>query len=827
MSDTSFFFSMRPAYPWSVYPIGLPALLVVAALIVLFTVWTYLGHPQATRRRVLIVLTLRLLALAVALLTAVRPSVGLQEEPRIPSVLLIGIDLSESMTVKDEVNGQARIDAVRRILDRCQPTLDELANDQNVQVKLYGFSTADFSADTSLYDSKAAADGKRSDYGTYLNKTFEKWQGERFLRGHILIGDGADNGATFAAVAEAARWSKRSWPITTFTVGQEGTSGTARDLQVASVMCDPSPVPIKNDLTVVTKVNAYGFKDTRIKAQVFIDDKLDQTEDVVLTKEKDNEVRILTKAPDKPGEYKVRVVVGREEGGKLVPLPGEVSAANNQSETYLTVTKEGVRVLIIDRLRWEETRLRDALRLEKRFDVYEVIRQTTLPPTADEKQWLDLDNQAYDVVIIGNLSYDQLKTALPDGSLPEKLLDRVANKGMGLMFLGGEAAYTGYPAAPAGNPDTRPLVFPDLLPVVPSPTGVFESVNPATKQPLTFQTVPTAQSFNDHVLKIDRDEAKAKELWNELNGRRDNRTFRITGYNQFKKKGYATTYAFASTDPNALPAGKEIKEPAGSDPLLVGSQIGTGNKGRILAFAAYDTYLWQRLGQPESQQGVEIHNRFWKQCVLWLAHQEDEEGQAYARPEFRRLAVGSDQTIWVGLKSPLGGDDPNAELEVKILPPGQDRPEDEAKAPKQTVLKTTKDGKPANKVLFKPPAQGEYTVVVNATGKGPDGQTQKFRGTARFIAFPDVSDEMLRVAADPQFMEKIALASGGKALRLEDLPDFLKELKGQKIDTLKPKPRYLPDWRRNHSKGFLPSWLVLFVTFLGFEWGLRRFWGMV
>ena len=821
MSDTSFFFSTRPAYPWSVYPVGLPALAIVAALIVLFTVWTYLGHPHASRRRVMTVLALRLLALLVTLLTAIRPSVGFQDEPRIPSVLLVGIDLSESMTMKDEVNSQARIDAVRRVLERCQPTLDELANEQNVQIKMYGFSGADFNADTSLYDVKLPADGRRSDYGTYLNKTFEKWQGERFVRGHILIGDGADNGIAYSAVGEAGNWRKRSWPITTFTTGQEATDGTARDLQVASVLCDPSPVPIKNDLTVVARVNAYGFKDSRVKAQVFINDELAQTEDVLLSKVKDNEVRIPTKAPEKPGEYKVRVVIGREEGGKLVPLPGEVSAANNQSETYLTVTKEGVRVLILDRLRWEETRLRDALRLEKRFDVYEVIRQTTLPPTADEKQWLDLDNQAYDVVIIGNISYEQLRTALPDGSLPDKLLDRVANKGMGLMFLGGEAAYQGYPQPPAGNLDTRPLVFADLLPVIPG-TGIVEA--PAT----TFQTVPTSPSLNDHVLKIDRDEGKARELWNKINGTDDNRKFRITGYNKFARKGNSQVYAYASKEANAQPPfDLDGKNPKVGDPLLVGNQLGVGNKGRVLAFAGYDTYLWQRLGQPKNNDGVEIHNRFWKQMVLWLAHQEDEEGQAYARPEFRRLAVGSDQTIWVGLKSPLGGDDPAAELEVKILPPGQDKPEDEAKAPKQTVLKTTKDGKPTNKVLFKPPASGEYTVVVNATGKNPDGQPQKYRGTARFIAYPDVSDEMLRVAAAPDFMEKIASASGGKALRLEDLPDFFKELKGQKIDTLKPKPRYLPDWRRNHSHGFLPSWLVLFVLFLGVEWGLRRYWGMV
>ena len=110
---------------------------------------------------------------------------------------------------------------------------------------------------------------------------------------------------------------------------------------------------------------------------------------------------------------------------------------------------------------------------------------------------------------------------------------------------------------------------------------------------------------------------------------------------------------------------------------------------------------------------------------------------------------------------------------------------------------------------------------------GPDGKPQKYRGTARFLAFPDVSDEMLNVAAAPQFMEKIASASGGKALRLEDLPDFLKELKGQSLESWKPKPRYVPDWRRNHSHGFLPGWLVVFVALLALEWGLRRLWGMV
>src|SRR5205085_1237444 len=151
---------------------------------------------------------------------------------------------SESMTVRDEVNAQARVDAVRRTLEKCQPTLDELATEQNVSVVIYKFSTPDFNEATSKYAPTDPADGKRSDYGTYLNKTFERWQGERFIRGHLLIGDGADNGETFSAVAEARRWGLRGVPITTFTVGTDTVRPDVQDIVVTGVECEPSPAPI-------------------------------------------------------------------------------------------------------------------------------------------------------------------------------------------------------------------------------------------------------------------------------------------------------------------------------------------------------------------------------------------------------------------------------------------------------------------------------------------------------------------------------------------------------------------------------------------------------
>jgi hypothetical protein len=197
------------------------------------------------------------------------------------------------------------------------------------------------------------------------------------------------------------------------------------------------------------------------------------------------------------------------------------------------------------------------------------------------------------------------------------------------------------------------------------------------------------------------------------------------------------------------------------------------------------------------------------------------------------------------VKLPSGEEDPNAPLTVRILPlaPGtqEPKPEDENKAPLQTVVTDGDSAKMGRKVLFRPPAPGEYFVAVTTPVKDAAGQPMMepdpdkpgqqrpklHRGTAKFIAVPDVSDEMLSVNARPEFMQSLALPTGGKALRLDDLPGFLAELKAEpRLETGK-KPHYYPDWHRNRSRGFLPLWLVLFTLLLGAEWGLRRLWGMV
>ena len=174
-------------------------------------------------------------------------------------------------------------------------------------------------------------------------------------------------------------------------------------------------------------------------------------------------------------------------------------------------------------------------------------------------------------------------------------------------------------------------------------------------------------------------------------------------------------------------------------------------KGRWLAFGAFDTYLWRSLGQPKTREGIEMHERFWRQCVLWLAHQDEEESQVYARPQYRQLKVTQEQTVRVGIKLPSGLDDPTAPLTVRVLPlPRGWRSRSrrrEKKAIAQTVLSDAETPKIGRKIMFRPPAPGEYFVSVTGPVQKADGKVEEGRATAKFVAVPDISDEMQQLSA--------------------------------------------------------------------------------
>ena len=110
-----------------------------------------------------------------------------------------------------------------------------------------------------------------------------------------------------------------------------------------------------------------------------------------------------TDAPATPGEVKVTL--------KTDPLPGEASLANKEISTYLTVTKEGLSVLLVDRLRTELKFIREALAGDPRIRVFEAVRQTDDVPAGDDI--FNFDKQAYDVIVLGYVTAKRLLAADP------------------------------------------------------------------------------------------------------------------------------------------------------------------------------------------------------------------------------------------------------------------------------------------------------------------------------------------------------------------------------------------------------------------------------
>jgi uncharacterized membrane protein len=773
---------------------GYVVLLAVAALLVVLTISTYTGNAASTPRRVGTLIGLRLFALFLAIVLALRPSASVTEIPKLPSTLIIVVDSSESMSVKDEANA-TRWEVVKRALDQCGPILDEMRDDQLTTIYVYHFSK-DFDPERDKFNEEVKPEGKRSDFGTMLSKLYERHQGERLLRGLIIVSDGADNGTAKPALPEATRWRGIGCPVSCFAVGSQTVNPTQKDIGFTSISPDPSPAAIKAEIKIRAKVNNPGFPNQRIKVRLKINDETKTTENFDLTKESDNEIEITTKAPDTPGEVKISLEL-------VDPPDNQTTTLNDRIETYLTVTREGVRVLVISKDGWELQGIRRAIATDKRFDFVEITRVSEAAGTREDEKNYDITNQRYDVIILGDVSPKMLTSVRPQ--ILNEIRDLVLDKGVGLIMTAGAYSLGGN-AGILGAEGWLGTPIADILPVT-LPGKPPEAV----KEPTSIElTDGGSQHF---LLRLNADGKKNKEAWDLLNSGNQ----KLQGYSPLgEPKQKAEVLARANHPINGPPLLVRIETPG---------RKGNALPGRVLAFGVSDTWLWTTPGPDDDLRGPSNHHaRFWKQTVLWLAHQDEIEGNVYVRPEFRRLVANGRQNVRMGVRDKRGDD--LAEFDIRYQVHDVNEPADRNKA-----KRAERDPKGGARVSFEAKVPGEYRVT--AWGEGTDANGEKVTGdaSARFVVYPEISDEMLLPAAKPEFLLALENTANGTALvtvgLADRLPAFLEKMKANAPKVTTPKAKPYPDWRRDKQKWFLPLVLLFFVAVLGLEWGLRRAWGMV
>jgi len=800
---------------------GYAVLLVCAVVLVGLTLWTYLGETQTTPRRLAVLIFLRMIALVIALLTALRPALSVTDQPRLKSTLVIVLDCSESMSITDEYDKLSRWEVLRRVVEKCDPLLKQLEADQEVTVHLYCFSN-EFNPRTEQYRSQTEdqktvtiadwlrsrkPDGKRTDFGGMLAELSKKYSGEQNpIRGLIVISDGGNNISIPDPLTQAKRWSEidirsNSCPIYCFLTGRTDTKTDQKDIGFTSITVDPTPVPVKVDMTVKADLKASGLEGSGVKIKLTVakrnpstrswDDlpDLSRIADFRLFKPTGNQIEIVTKAPDKPGQIRVTL--------EIISGPAEDRIqGNNRIQTFVTVTKEGLRVLVIDRLRQELKFMRYALATDRRFQFEELIRQTddVAPGAGDRKP--DVLNEAYDVIVLGDVSPDRLNAI--DPNLIKNIAKLVTEKGVGLLMMGGIDSFGGTPGV-ANSKGWKGTPIADLLPVIlPEPRPQADG---------DTQILPLPDAFDQYIMKLDSDVKVSEKLWAQLG---DQASTRLGGFTEVgRPKQGARVYANARR-----------KDGLGGElPLLVGHTI--GNNARVLAFGADQTWKWVNLGSQDGAEkpeiGSTIHARFWKQVALWLAHQDEVEGEIYVKPELSRLAVNGRNNFKMGVRDKQGQEVLNPKMRYIVLPAAQEPDEKKAKPAER------KGGLPVG--FFEPKEPGEYRVF--AWADGAEGNAE-----AWFDVYPEVSDELFDPAAKDLFLlalEKAAVSSAPDTIRKADkLPAFIQETfldKPLKETNLRPKQ--YPDWRRGGNPWFLPVLLIAFVTALSLEWGLRRVWGMI
>ena len=753
-----------PVWPW---PVTIAASLGLIGLVLL-------TYPQRVRhfspfwRRLL--LGLRLSSALVLIWMLFRPAVQFVSIDSQAAQLVVLMDASRSMTTADGPGGLTRRETMLSALEEVQPMLDKFA--EQLELRFIDFDSLLRPTDTP----GGAAEGDATAIGKVLDDLRTEDTGRRIV-GSLLLSDGAQRAVGDDDVdprAAARRLAEqRGVHVHTVTFGTAELSTAGIDLALEDVLIAPDTferktTPVKGQLIV------RGAPRQRVRVRILLEDRTGKQsgesgplKELPITSEArpiaefettSRSARIpfsLSFVAERAGEYKLAV--------EAVPLDGELKVNNNRVETLVTVRKGGLRVAYFDIARPEA---RFILRLNRtsqiQIDYQTVLSGEKRTTTRLDPAWFDL--RRYDAYIIGDVPASVFVQSGND--LLSKLAQRV-REGAGLAMTGGLSNFE------SGGYGTTPLA--EFLPVGmrPFPELAPGQVAPERHFDRSLQMMPAPEGLRHYLMQIaPRDNERA---WAALPP--------LGGATRLEEKSDLTLVLAQAPD---------------STPLLFANETG---RSRVVAFAADDTYRWHIHGFGE------VHQRFWQQLILWLAHKEfDSDAPVWLRIDPRNFAPGATVPFAFGARDAEKQPLTDAEFKIDVLRPDGERQN-------VTVIRGGAEGLAEFTETQQP---GDYWATVTATHQG---NSVGLPAMSRFIV--DERDlELDNPAADPDLMAEIAEITGASSVPAEELGTFLEELLEAGIAT---------EITRQSQVNLWDNWpaLLVFVVLMTIEWILRKHRGLV
>ncbi len=694
-----------------------------------------------------------------------RPAFQKSDSDDTPVQLFILSDVSRSMNTADMPGGATRFQAVRADLEKYESRWKELG--KQVEVRQFGFAR-----DLEPYDPKLTeGTGDQTAFGKVLEDLTREARDHRTL-GLLLLTDGAYRAVPpFDVEPFAAARKLGDLQIPIYAIGYGSSMSTASlDLSVEDVRVDPV-VFEKKLVPISCKVRALGANGKKIRVRVLVEDRngkrpnesgtLKQAPSTQQAKtvqeievKHDNETISvdLSFVPILPGELKIAVQVETDEN--------ELLTRNNRRERIVSVKKGGLNVAYFDLARPEQSRIRavngaDKIQLEfQEVRAGKFASQTRLDPT-----WFDRGR--FDVYIIGDVRAEWF------GPENLKKLETRLEEGASLMMIGGQQNFGvgGYATSPLANWLPVQLDSADFRPAgqMNSNTQISEDV----------KMIPTELGLREYVMQLGTGD-KNRSQWMELPD--------LQGASRLKASNELVRVWAETRD---------------KQPLLLTSEVG---RARVAAFAGDTTWLWYSDGKSE------LHQRFWRQLILWLARKEaDKDQPVWVTVNPSNCSPGGVANLNFGARAADGTTLLDADFEVQVTSPDG---HNEKITPRRLNDETTAE-------FSKTSDAGDYWVSVLARHKGI---LIPYNAYSRFIV--DARDlELDYPSTDHEFLKELSSVSGGSSGKPEELGSLFERLKQTKVGALN-RIQVIPLWDN--------WWLLLvFVGLMTTEWYVRKKRGLV
>ncbi|MGQ9607761.1 MAG: glutamine amidotransferase [bacterium] len=407
-----------------------------------------------------ILITLRSIAIGLMLFCLLEPIIIAQQEIQKKGNLLILVDDSQSMSIKDQA-GDTRIESIKKILNN-----ETVSNKNNISelskrfnVRLYKFT----SSATNVEKFSLNADGSFTDIGNSLTKAIREWRGQP-IAGVMLITDGANN----AGVDPVTIAQQSGIPI--YTVGV-GSTTSSKDIQINRVEANPIAY-VDHVLPIKVSIKSKGYDGKEIRVSLIQENILKDIVSLKLDSKEVEQIVNLQFKPQQEGTINMKVSVPSE--------PDEYNKQNNSFPFLVKVIRTKLKVLYIEgRPRWEYTFLKRALQRDPNIETTFMIankQPNTFYPISDRRA-LPEKLAPYDVIILGDIS-----PAFFTREQENAIKAYIENYGGSLLLLAGEDSLGKGGFSESSLKDLLPIEEPRLIKGTFNPILTqYGQIHPATR----------------------------------------------------------------------------------------------------------------------------------------------------------------------------------------------------------------------------------------------------------------------------------------------------------------------------------------------------------